>query len=125
MLLCMCVHAVYVCVCARPKGGPRDLAHAAVYVCVPLPRCVCACKHRRACARANTSVRVRVCVCVHVCMCACVQVPFSVCVLLCSLAAHVLMPLYRDRADANRPGPHWIIDCLAAPSAEPSYPLAR
>jgi hypothetical protein len=81
MLLCMCVHAVYVCVCARPKGGPRDLAHAAVYVCVPLPRCVCACKHRRACARANTSVRVRVCVCV--CVCACVHV--CKCLSLCVL----------------------------------------
>jgi hypothetical protein len=96
MLLCMCV--------CRCLGA---FAQA----------CVCACKHKRACAC--------VCVCVCVCLCACVQVPFSVCVMLCSLAAHVLLPLYRDRADANRPGAHWIIDCLAAPSAEPSYPLAR
>jgi len=29
----------------------------------------------------------------------------------------------RDNADENRPGPHYLIDCLAAPSVEPEYPI--
>ena len=29
----------------------------------------------------------------------------------------------RDRADMNRPGPHYALDCFAAPSTEPVYPI--